>query len=112
VAYDEEMAHRVRELLGAEDGLSEKRMFGGLSFLLHGNLAVAVSGRGALLVRVGPDAAAQAAAQPHAEPAIMRGREMRGWVFVDFAGLRTKRELQRWVARAVSFVGTLPRKTR
>jgi hypothetical protein len=108
MAYDEEMAHRVRELVAAECELDERPMFGGLSFMVGGNLAVAVSGRGALLVRVGPDAAADATAAPHAEQAVMRGRVMRGWVFVAFEGLRTKRELSAWVGRGLAFARTLP----
>ena len=112
MAYDEDVAHRVRELIGLERGISERRMFGGLAFLLDGNMAVAVSGRdgGALLVRVGPHGRERALASPHARQAVMGGREMRDWVYVAFEGVRTKRELARWVQRAVSFARTLPPK--
>jgi TfoX/Sxy family transcriptional regulator of competence genes len=108
--YDEDMAHRVRELLAFEEGVDERGMFGGLAFLVDGNMAVAVSGRGALLMRLGQDGAQAAAGRPHVRPAVMRGREMRGWVYVDFAGVRTKRQLQAWVARALAFARTLPAK--
>jgi TfoX/Sxy family transcriptional regulator of competence genes len=110
VAYDEDMAHRVRELLGLEEGVDERRMFGGLAFMVGGNLALAVSSRDALLVRLGAEGAAAAAARPHVRAAVMGGREMRGWVYVDFAGVRTKRQLQSWVTRAVSFARSLPAK--
>jgi hypothetical protein len=110
MAYDEDMAHRVRELLAFEAGVDERRMFGGLAFLVGGTMALAVSGRDALLVRLGPDAAAAATGRAHVRPAVMRGREMRGWVYVDFAGVRTKRQLQAWVGRALAFARSLPAK--
>jgi TfoX/Sxy family transcriptional regulator of competence genes len=111
MAYDEEVADRIRELLAPQRGLDERRMFGGLAFLLDGNLTVAVSGRReALLVRVGADALPRALASPHAEPAVMAGREMRGWVYVQLDGVTTKRQLSTWLARAVAFVRTLPAK--
>jgi len=110
VAFDEEVAHRVRELLAGEDDLDERRMFGGLAFLVGGNLAVAVSSRDALLVRLGPEGADAAVERPHVRPAVMRGRSMRGWVYVGFEGLRTKRQLAPWVRRAVQFARTLPTK--
>ncbi len=109
MAYDEEMAHRVRELLAGEQGIDEREMFGGLAFLLAGNMVIAVSGRAeALLVRLGPDSAV--AAGQHVRPAVMRGRQMRGWVYVDFDAVRTKRELGVWVRRALAFARTLPAK--
>lgn len=111
MAYDEELAHRVRELVGTEDGLSEKRMFGGLSFLLDGNLAVAVSSRGGILARVGTDEAPAALGRPHASVPIMGGRRMKGWVRVAPEGLPTKRELAWWVTRCVRFTRTLPSKS-
>jgi TfoX/Sxy family transcriptional regulator of competence genes len=110
MSYDEDMAQRVRELLASEHGVDERRMFGGLAFMVGGNLAVAVSHRDALLVRLGPEGAAAAAGRAHVEPAVMRGREMRGWVYVDFAGLRSKRELAGWVGRGVEFARGLPPK--
>jgi TfoX/Sxy family transcriptional regulator of competence genes len=109
MADDEQLAHRVRELLGAERGLSEQRMFGGLAFLLDGNMAVAVSSRG-LLVRVGADAADAALARPGAQQMEMRGRPMRGWIRVEEPSLATKRQLAPWVRRGVDFARTLPAK--
>jgi TfoX/Sxy family transcriptional regulator of competence genes len=110
MAYDEELAHRVRELIADEDGLSEMRMFGGLAFLLHGNMSVAVSSQGGLMVRVDPDATADLLARPHTRELEMRGRAMAGWVRVDAEGVTTKRQLSPWVRRGVAFARTLPRK--
>jgi TfoX/Sxy family transcriptional regulator of competence genes len=110
MAYDEDVAHRVRELIGLEQAVSEQKMFGGLAFLVHGNLAVAVSGRGMLLVRVGPQASARALASPHAHQAVMGGREMPGWIYVAFEGVRTRRQLSVWVRRGTAFAATLPPK--
>jgi TfoX/Sxy family transcriptional regulator of competence genes len=110
VAYDEDLANRVRELLGAENGLSEVSMFGGLAFLLDGNMSVAVSSRGGLLLRLGPQAADAALARPHTRPMEMRGRPMRGWIRVADEGLASRRQLQAWVRRAVDYVRTLPPK--
>jgi TfoX/Sxy family transcriptional regulator of competence genes len=110
MAYDEELAHRVRELLAQEDGLTEMSMFGGLAFLLDGNMSVAVHSRGGLMARVGPDAADAALTHPHARAMEMRGRTMKGWVLVDPSGLKTKRQLTIWVRRGVQFARTLPPK--
>jgi TfoX/Sxy family transcriptional regulator of competence genes len=106
MAEDEELAHRVRELLGEQTGVSEQRMFGGLAFLLNGNLALAVSRRG-LLVRVGPEAAERALATPGARPMQTRGRPMRGWIVVDPEAVPSRRQLAAWVRRGVGFAGTL-----
>ena len=108
--YDEELANRVREQLAGEDGVTEKRMFGGLAFLLAGNMVVAVSGRGGLMVRVGSGGAEEALARPHASQVEMRGRPMTGWVFVALEGVRTRRQLEAWVARGVAEARTLPAK--
>ena len=108
--YDEELANRVREQLAGEDGVTEKRMFGGLAFLLAGNMVVAVSGRGGLMVRVGSGGAEEALARPHASQVEMRGRPMTGWVFVALEGVRTRRQLEAWVARGVAQARTLPAK--
>ena len=110
MAYDEELAHRVRELLAMEDGLSEMAMFGGLSFLLDGNMTVAVSSRGGLMLRVGRDAHAQALTRPHVEEVHMGGRRMTGWIRIGPEGLRTRRQLSAWVGRGVAFTRTLPPK--
>jgi len=110
MAYDEELANRVREQLAGEEGVSEKAMFGGLAFLLHGNMAVAVSSRGGLMVRVGAEAADAALARPHSKQIEMRGRPMTGWIHVTDEGVRTKRELGAWARRGVQFTRTLPPK--
>jgi hypothetical protein len=110
VAYDEDLAQRIRELVASEPGLSEKRMFGGLAFLIGGNMAVSASGQGGLLVRVDPEETDALLDMPHAEPFVMRGRAMQGWLRVAPEGVRTKRDLQRWVARGVAFAHSLPAK--
>jgi TfoX/Sxy family transcriptional regulator of competence genes len=110
MAYDEDLAHRVRELLAEQDGVSEMSMFGGLAFLLDGNMSVAVSSRGGLMLRVEPDATDEALSRPHARVFEMRGRPVKGWIRVDAEGLRTKRQLAAWVRRGVEFARSLPPK--
>jgi TfoX/Sxy family transcriptional regulator of competence genes len=110
MAYDEDLANRLRELLAGEDAITEKRMFGGLAFLLQGNMTVAASGQGGLLVRLDPDTTDQAASRAHAGVAVMRGREMPGWIRVGADGVKTKRQLEPWVRRSLEFVRTLPPK--
>jgi TfoX/Sxy family transcriptional regulator of competence genes len=110
MAYDEDLANRIRELLGAEDGVTEMSMFGGLAFLLHGNMAVAASGQGGLMVRVDPEAGERLLAKPHASAMVMRGRRMTGWIRVADEGIKTKRQLAAWVRQGVDYAGALPRK--
>jgi TfoX/Sxy family transcriptional regulator of competence genes len=110
VAYDEDLADRIRELISAEKGVEEKRMFGGLAFLIAGNMSVAASGRGGLLVRVPPEETGRLLAREHAEPMVMAGRETRGWLRVSADGVRTKRQLQSWVSRGVEYAKSLPSK--
>ena len=110
MAYDEILAHRVREQLQDQDGVSEMAMFGGLAFLVHGNLCVAVSSRGGLLARIGHAESEAVLGEPHVEPMEMRGRRMRGWVFVAADGVTDARRLRSWVQRALSFTATLPAK--
>jgi TfoX/Sxy family transcriptional regulator of competence genes len=110
MAYDEDLANRIRELIAAEPGVTEKKMFGGLAFLIGGNMAVAASGQGGILLRVDPDESDALAANPHAEVAVMRGRPMTGWLRISSEGLKTKRQLARWVARGVGYARTLPAK--
>ena len=110
MAYDHDLANRVREQLADVDAVTERAMFGGLAFLVGGHMAVAVSGRGGLLVRVGPDGAADALSRPHAGQAEMRGRAMTGWIRVAPDGVRTRRQLAPWVRRGASFAATLPPK--
>ena len=110
MAYDEDLAHRIRELIAGEEGVTEQRMFGGLAFLIGGNMSVAASGQGGLMVRVDPDQTDALVAEPHARPFEMRGRAMSGWLRVDAEGLRTKHELERWVKRGVAYARSLPPK--
>jgi TfoX/Sxy family transcriptional regulator of competence genes len=110
MAYDEDLAERIRELLAAEPGVVEQKMFGGLAFLIGGNMSVGVSGQGGLMVRVDPKETDALLAEPHARPFEMRGRAMRGWLRVDPEGVRTKRELEPWVKRGVAYARSLPAK--
>jgi TfoX/Sxy family transcriptional regulator of competence genes len=110
VAYDEDLANRIRELIAADGGVTETKMFGGLAFLIGGNMAVAASGQGGLLVRVAPGETEKLVAKPHASPMVMRGREMQGWLRVDEDGVRTKRQLEPWVKRGVTYARSLPPK--
>jgi len=110
VAYDEELAARIRELLLGARGLTEQKMFGGLAFLIGGNMAVAASGQGGLLVRVDPEQGDKLIATTVARPMVMRGREMSGWLRVDDDDVRTKRQLSKWVNLGASYAGSLPAK--
>lgn len=110
MAYDKELANRLREQLADEEGITEQAMFGGLAFLLHGNMVVSASGRGGLMLRVAPEDTDDALSRPHTQLVEMRGRPMRGWIRVAPDGLKTKRELSAWVRRGVQFARTLPAK--
>jgi TfoX/Sxy family transcriptional regulator of competence genes len=109
MAYDRELAGRIRELVATERGVLERRMFGGLAFLVNGNMSVSASGRGGLLVRVDPEDVVDLL-DDHVHPAIMGGREMRGWLRVDAAALDDDARLAEWVDRGVSFARSLPAK--
>jgi hypothetical protein len=111
MSYDEALAHRIREQLAEERGVSERAMFGGLAFMLAGHMAVGISSSGELMVRVGPDAYEQALARPHTRIFDMTGRPMKGWILVAEKGFATKRQLAPWVRRGVDFARTLPPKT-
>jgi hypothetical protein len=110
VAFDEDLAGRIRALIGGEKALSEKRMFGGLAFLIGGNMAISASGQGGLLVRVDPARSDALTTGPHVEVAVMRGREMPGWLRVDAAGVKITAQLQRWVTEGVTYARSLPAK--
>lgn len=110
VAYDEDLANRIRELVLSEPGVTEQRMFGGLAFLVDGNMSVSASGQGGLLLRVDPAQTDELLGKPQAEPFEMRGRVMQGWLRVAPEGLRTKRDLKRWVDRGVAYARSLPAK--
>jgi len=107
MAYDEDLARRIRELVAGEDGITEKRMFGGLAFLANGNMSVSASNDGGLLVRVDPAAGDSLVGKPHVRPFEMRGRAMRGWLRVDLEGVGTQRDLNAWVARGLAYARSL-----
>jgi TfoX/Sxy family transcriptional regulator of competence genes len=110
VAYDEDLANRIRELIASEPDVSEQTMFGGLVFLVGGKISVAAGAQGSLVVRVDPEETDVLLAKPHAQPFEMRGREMPGRLRIDAEGVRTKRQLEPWVRRAVAYARTLPSK--
>ena len=110
MAYDEELAGRIRALLGGRADLTEKKMFGGLAFLLGGNMAVAASGQGGILVRVDPEESDELVASTAAEPMEMRGRQMAGWLRVDTADVAADDELAAWVDRGATYAASLPPK--
>ena len=110
MAYDEDLAFRIREQLTDEAGMTEKPMFGGLAFMLRGNIAVGVSSGGELMVRLGPDATDDALARPHTRLFDMTGRPMKGWILVAPEGVQTSRQLAAWVKLGAEFARTLPPK--
>jgi len=111
VAYDEDLADRIRGLVAGEKRLTERKMFGGLAFLIGGNMAVAASGQGGILVRVDPAASDKLVSTTNATPMVMRGRSMDGWLRVDANDVREKRQLARWVERGVTYARSLPAKS-
>ncbi|MFF5986725.1 TfoX/Sxy family protein [Prauserella flavalba] len=111
MAYDHDLADRVRELVAGEKHLSERTMFGGLAFLLDGNMAVAASGQGGLMVRVAPEDTDVLTGEPGVEPMVMRGRELRGWLRVDSSAVGARDQLERWVGLGVAYARSLPAKT-
>lgn len=108
MAYDEDLADRIRELITDDPDVREKKMFGGLAFLVGGNMSVGASGQGGLMVRVDPKDTDALVTKPHARPFEMRGRPIHGWLRVDAEGLRTKRQLKPWVRRGVAYARSLP----
>jgi hypothetical protein len=110
VAYDEELAGRIRELVASESGLTEQKMFGGLAFLIGGNMAVAASGQGGILVRVEPGQSDTLVATTDARLMEMRGRSMQGWLRVDPEHVRTERQLAKWVELGTTYARSLPAK--
>lgn len=110
MAFDEDLAQRLRALVAGERGVTEQRMFGGLAFLINGNMAVSASGQGGLLVRVEPGETDRLARRAHAARFVMRGRSMDGWLRVDPEGVRTKRQLESWVAHGATYARSLPSK--
>jgi TfoX/Sxy family transcriptional regulator of competence genes len=110
MAYDEDLAERIRQLIGDEAGLTERKMFGGLAFLVNGNMSVAASGQGGLMVRCDPGQTDSLLEEPGAEIMVMRGRPMEGWLRVDERAVGGDAALEAWVRRGVSYARSLPAK--
>jgi hypothetical protein len=110
MAYDEELADRIRAEVASEKNLTEMRMFGGLAFLVGGHMAVAASGQGGLMLRCDPDETEALLAEPGAEEFEMRGKAMRGWLRVDAAAVADDEALATWVARGTAYARSLPPK--
>ena len=110
MAYDPSIAERIRELLAGEKEVTEKKMFGGLAFLVRGNMCVAASGQGGMLVRIDPADTKSALTRPHASRMKMGGRSMDGWIRVASEGARTTRDVSAWIKRSLAYVKTLPPK--
>jgi len=110
MAYDENLANRIRQLVGSESDLTEKKMFGGLAFLIGGNLAVAASGQDGILVRVDPAQSDALVATTKADHMEMRGRRVQGWLRVDPEDVRSKRQLAKWVDLGTTYARSLPAK--
>ena len=111
MAYDEDLARRIRELLVDESDTTEKKMFGGLAFLIAGNMAIAASSQGGVLVRVDPTASDELVATTTARPMEMRGRALQGWLRVDSADVRTKRQVAKWIKLGTTCARSLPAKS-
>jgi TfoX/Sxy family transcriptional regulator of competence genes len=110
VAYDEKLAERIRELLATDHDVVEKKMFGGLAFLIGGHMSVSASGQGGLLLRCDPADTAELVEEPHADSFVMRGRAMEGWLRVDPEGIESDQELRKWVTLGVDYARSLPPK--
>lgn len=110
MAYDEALAQRIRDLVSGEPGIVEKGMFGGLAFLIGGNMSVAASSGGGLLIRCAPEDTDALLDEPGAEHFVMRGRVMDGWLRVAESGVGSDEALKRWVERAVGYAHSLPPK--
>jgi hypothetical protein len=109
VAYSESLAARIRQALKGRRGFAEKKMFGGVGLMLHGNMCVGIL-QTSLIVRLGPDHAVAAMKEPNVIEFDITGRPMRGWVMVEADGLETDEQLRGWIERVVEFVETLPKK--
>ena len=112
VAYDVQLAGRIRERLSATPGVSERKMFGGLAFMVNGHMAIAASAKGGVMVRVDPERSDRLVARTPAELVVMRGRSMPGWLRVQANDVRTARQLGKWVERSVAYTLTLAPKKR
>jgi hypothetical protein len=112
MAYDEDLAYRIREVVGGERGITERRMFGGLAFLVNGNLAVSASGRGGMLLRVDPAQGDTLLKERCAKPFEMRGRELPGWLHIDTSKIPDDATFRRWVTHGITYAKSLPAKRR
>ena len=110
MAYDEELPDRIRDSIPDHDGVTERKMFGGHAFLLNGNMAVAASGQGGLMVRVDPTTTDSLAAEDGVARFEMRGRALNGWLLVDPSAVSSEEQLQRWVDVGLTYAGSLPTK--
>jgi TfoX/Sxy family transcriptional regulator of competence genes len=109
MAYSESLAFRIRDVFASQRGITEKKMFGGVGFMLHGNMCVGIW-QTSLIVRLGVEQAATALKEPYVVEFDPTGRPMKGWVVVEAEGVETDRQLREWIERAIEFVETLPRK--
>jgi TfoX/Sxy family transcriptional regulator of competence genes len=109
MAYDESLAQRIRDAVARRKGITEKKMFGGIIFMLHGNMLVGVW-KDSLIARIGRDAHVEALLEPHVKEFDITGKPMKGWVLIDQDGLEDDQQLMDWIQRAEEFVGTLPSK--
>lgn len=109
MAYNEDLAQKVRSQVGKVSGLTEKKMFGGIAFVLNGNMACGVNGEN-LIVRVGPEKHAEAEKQPHTKAFDMTGRPMKGWIAVDAKGREKDQDLKKWIDMGVQYAKSLPKK--
>lgn len=112
MAYDEDLAQRIREVITESHAVTEQKMFGGLAFLIGGNMSVAASGEGGLMVRVDPSESERLQKATEVEPMVMRGRPMSGWLRVAASGVRTEEQLRMWIATGTSYAASLPPKPR
>jgi hypothetical protein len=112
MGYDHELADRIRDVVAGVQGVREQKMFGGLAFLINGNMSVAASGQGGLMVRVNPEQTDELVDGDHVSPMVMGGRELRGWLLVDAAAVASAEQLAQWVDRGVAYARSLPPKTK
>src|SRR5215212_4414088 len=108
MAYDEDLANRIRELIASEDGYTEQKMFGGIGFMIDGHMALGVSGEGGVMIHCSKEETEALLAKPGARPFEMRGRELKGWLRVDAESVSTKRALEPWVMQSVAFARAMP----
>lgn len=109
MAYDKDFAYQLRAMIGNRPGLTEKKMFGGVAYMINGNMAVGISGSD-LIVRFGADRQAEIAQKPHTHPFDMTGRAMKGWIMVEAAGYEQEQDLRNWIELGLGYASSLPAK--